>query len=50
MEIAAEALYEDYKDNEELTALGKLPLKIIVPVTEWKEKYEIAQWMIKSPK
>ncbi len=28
-------------------SLGKLPLKIIVPVTEWKEKYEIAQWMIK---
>jgi mRNA interferase MazF len=28
-------------------SLGKLPLKIIVPVTEWEEKYEIAQWMIK---
>ena len=28
-------------------SLGKLPLKIIVPVAEWKEKYEIAQWMIK---
>ncbi len=27
--------------------LGKLPLKIIIPVTEWKEKYEIAPWMIK---
>jgi len=26
--------------------LGKLPLKIIVPVTDWKEHYDIAQWMI----
>ncbi len=26
-------------------ALGKLPLKIIVPVTDWKEKYQIAPWM-----
>ena len=28
-------------------ALGKLPLKIIVPITDWKDKYEIAPWMIK---
>lgn len=28
-------------------ALGKLPLKIIVPLTDWKIKYEIAPWMIK---
>lgn len=28
-------------------ALGKLPLKIIVPITEWKERYEVAPWMIK---
>ena len=28
-------------------ALGKLPLKIIVPVTDWKERYEIAPWMTK---
>jgi len=28
-------------------ALGKLPLKIIVPITDWKERYEIAPWMIK---
>lgn len=28
-------------------ALGKLPLKIIVPVTDWKDKYEVAPWMIK---
>ena len=27
--------------------LGKLPLKIIVPVTDWKEHYTIAQWMVK---
>ncbi len=28
-------------------ALGKLPLKVIVPVTDWKDKYSIAPWMIK---
>jgi mRNA interferase MazF len=28
-------------------ALGRLPLKVIVPLTDWKEKYEIAPWMIK---
>lgn len=27
--------------------LGKLPLKIIVPVTDWNDRYEIAPWMIK---
>lgn len=28
-------------------SLGKLPLKVIVPITEWKERYEFAPWMIK---
>ena len=28
-------------------ALGKLPLKIIVPITEWKNRYTSAPWMIK---
>jgi mRNA interferase MazF len=28
-------------------ALGILPLKIIVPVTDWKAKYEIAPWMVR---
>jgi mRNA interferase MazF len=28
-------------------SLGKLPLKVIVPITDWKEKYKIAPWMIK---
>ncbi|MFO8053645.1 MAG: type II toxin-antitoxin system PemK/MazF family toxin [Bacteroidales bacterium] len=28
-------------------SLGKLPLKIIVPVTDWKDRFEIAPWMIK---
>lgn len=27
--------------------LGRLPLKVIVPITEWKENYGIAPWMIK---
>ncbi len=28
-------------------ALGKLPLKVIVPITDWKEHYKIAPWMVK---
>lgn len=28
-------------------SLGKLPLKIIVPLTDWKERYDIAPWMVK---
>lgn len=28
-------------------ALGKLPLKIIVPITDWKNHYDVAPWMIK---
>jgi mRNA interferase MazF len=28
-------------------ALGKLPLKVIVPITDWKDRYEIAPWMVK---
>jgi mRNA interferase MazF len=27
--------------------IGKLPLKIIIPITGWKEHYNIAPWMIK---
>ena len=26
--------------------LGKLPLKIIAPITDWKDHYSIAPWMI----
>jgi mRNA interferase MazF len=26
--------------------LGRLPLKIIVPVTDWKERYDIVPWMV----
>jgi len=28
-------------------ALGKLPLKVIVPLTDWRKRYEIASWMVK---
>jgi len=28
-------------------SLGKLPLKIIVPLTDWKERYDEAPWMVK---
>lgn len=28
-------------------ALGKLPLKIIVPLTDWKDYYTSAIWMVK---
>ena len=27
-------------------SIGKLPLKIIVPLTDWKNHFEIAPWMI----
>jgi len=26
--------------------LGKLPLKIIAPITDWKEHYSVAPWMV----
>jgi len=28
-------------------SLGILPLKIIVPITDWKDRYQIAPWMVK---
>jgi len=28
-------------------SFGKLPLKIIVPLTDWKDRYKIAPWMVK---
>ncbi len=28
-------------------SLGKLPLKVIVPVTDWKDRYEVAPWIVK---
>lgn len=27
--------------------LGILPLKVIVPITDWKDNYKIAPWMVK---
>jgi len=27
--------------------LGKLPLKIVVPINDWKDKYQFAKWMVK---
>ncbi len=27
--------------------LGKLPLKVVVPITDWKEPYAIAPWLVK---
>ena len=28
-------------------AIGVLPLRVIVPLTDWKEKYQQAEWMVK---
>ncbi|AFZ58246.1 type II toxin-antitoxin system PemK/MazF family toxin [Anabaena cylindrica FACHB-243] len=28
-------------------SIGILPLKVIVPVTDWKERYSIRPWMVK---
>jgi len=27
-------------------ALGKLPLRVVVPLTDWKEHYSVAPWMV----
>ena len=27
--------------------LGRLPLKIIVPVTDWKDSYNVSPWMVR---
>jgi mRNA interferase MazF len=27
-------------------AMGVLPLKVIVPLTDWKERYGVARWMV----
>lgn len=27
-------------------SLGILPLKIIIPITDWKERYDVAPWMV----
>ena len=28
-------------------AIGTLPLKVIVPITEWKPRYAVAPWMVR---
>ena len=28
-------------------AIGVLPLRVIVPITEWKERYTIAPWLVR---
>lgn len=28
-------------------AIGILPLKIIVPITDWKDRYAVAPWMVR---
>jgi mRNA interferase MazF len=28
-------------------AIGVLPLRVVVPITDWKEHYELAEWMVK---
>jgi mRNA interferase MazF len=28
-------------------AVGLLPLKVIVPVTDWKDRYAVAPWMVR---
>ena len=28
-------------------AIGILPLKVIVPITEWKDSYSVAPWMVR---
>lgn len=28
-------------------AIGALPLKVVVPVTDWKDRYAVAPWMVR---
>jgi mRNA interferase MazF len=28
-------------------AIGILPLKVIVPITEWRDRYTVAPWMVR---
>ena len=28
-------------------AVGVLPLRVIVPITEWKDRYAVAPWMVR---
>lgn len=28
-------------------AIGVLPLKVVVPVTDWKDRYGVAPWMVR---
>jgi mRNA interferase MazF len=28
-------------------AVGILPLKVIVPITEWNDRYSVAAWMVR---
>lgn len=28
-------------------SLGKLPLRMVVPITDWKDRFSIASWMVK---
>jgi mRNA interferase MazF len=28
-------------------AIGVLPLKIIVPITDWKDRYSVAPWLVR---
>lgn len=30
-------------------AMGVLPLKVVVPLTNWKEEYSSAPWMVRLP-
>ena len=28
-------------------AIGILPLRVVVPLTEWRERYEVAPWLVR---
>ena len=28
-------------------SIGVLPLRVIVPITDWKDRYEVAPWMVR---
>ena len=34
------------RDSVSEDAIGLLPLRVIVPLTDWKDRYAVAAWMV----
>ncbi|PKN62946.1 MAG: methylglyoxal synthase [Deltaproteobacteria bacterium HGW-Deltaproteobacteria-15] len=55
MDEEYEPVVKDYSDNTQTrpavivndNAVGILPLKVIFPITEWKDRYKVAPWLVR---